>query len=61
VIEDWVYDSKSGKRLEMSIASAGLRKQLDRRIKDKYLGSGMFFRWQRDSPASVCEKTKRFR
>ena len=61
VIEEWVYNPKSDKRLELTILSAGVRKQLDRRIKDQYNASGMFFHYSRASTSCRCEKTKRFK
>ena len=61
VIEEWVYNPKSDKRLELTIVSAGVRKQLDRRIKDQYNASGMFFHYSRASTSCRCEKTKRFK
>jgi len=38
-----------------------VRKAVDRKIKDEYKGSGMFFNWSRSSPATFAEKTKKFK
>ena len=59
-IEEWVYDTKSDKKLEIKINSVGVRKELDRRIKETYLGTGMFFTWNRAGPDCYTEKSKRF-
>ena len=56
-----MYDSASEKRLNFTIKSVGLRKQLDKMVKKEYMNSGMFFNWSRTSTETHVEKTKKFK
>ncbi len=59
-IKEWVYDHKSEKRKNFEVNSLATRKLLDKRIKNEYKFSGMFYNWQRSTSATFVEKTKRF-
>lgn len=56
-IESWVYNPCSEKRLAFEIESNSLKKAIDKQVKRQYLGSGVFFEFQRG--VAHCEVKKK--
>ena len=59
-IRNWVYDSTSEKKLNLTIKSMSLRKCLDKAIKGEFNYTGVFFVWDRKFTETYVEKTKKF-
>ena len=60
-VEEFAYDPTAGDRLIFQIQSYALKKALSKRITDKYMGTGIFTEFQRQSPETIVKKSKSFK
>jgi hypothetical protein len=60
-IHEYVYDAKTSDKLTFQIESYALKKQLSRKVTEKYMGTGIFTEFSRQSPETVIKKSKQFR
>jgi len=60
-IEDWVYNPTSEKRKVFTINSISLRKAVFRQVNKIYIGTGVFFSYDRSKPEAAASKSKNFK
>lgn len=61
-VDDFVYDKASKLEHELKIASFSLKKALDKKLKEKYSGTGIFLNYSFDrSKPTIVKKTRGFK
>lgn len=57
-IHDFIHDPNTNDTLTYQIESYAMKKALGRKITEKYLNTGIFTEYNRQSPETVIKKTK---
>lgn len=60
-INEFVHDSNSEDKLIFQIYSYPLKKALSKKVNEKYMNTGVFTEFQRQSPETIIKKSKNFK
>ena len=60
-VDDFVYDKFSKSEKFLPVASYSLKKALAKKIKQKYLGTGVFLNYDYQSKGAIVKKTRGFK
>ena len=60
-VDAFVWDKASMQETSFNIASYSLKKALDKELKKKYMGTGVFLNYNKETKKAVIKKTRGFK